>query len=159
MYLPNWATALRRRRLSGTTIPCDLCTHQHAHARKQCQEEGSQAALHKKRAPRRSLGVARAPRSATQRKHESFQARQETRARPGKGGGHRTHLENVGRGYLDRLSPREGRGVAFLGEIALLASPRSTQAGLSGETGGMRSAADGPTTPHAPRERWEEVSG
>jgi hypothetical protein len=27
------------------------------------------------------------------------------------------------------LSQREGRGVAFLGEIALLASPRSTQAG------------------------------
>ena len=74
------------------------------------------------------LGVARAPRSATQRKHESFQARQETRARPGKGGGHRTHLENVGRGYLDRLSPREGRGVAFLGEIALLAVPQSTLA-------------------------------
>ena len=29
---------------------------------------------------------------------------------------------------MDRLSPREGRGVAFLGEIALLASSQSTLA-------------------------------
>ena len=29
---------------------------------------------------------------------------------------------------MDRLSPREGRGVAFLGEIALLAVPQSTLA-------------------------------
>ena len=57
-------------------------------------------------------------------------ARKEARTQPGKGGGHRTHLENVGRGYLDRLSPREGRGVAFLGEIALLASSQSTLAKL-----------------------------
>ena len=55
-------------------------------------------------------------------------AEKEARTQPGKGGGHRTHLENVGRGYLDRLSPREGRGVAFLGEIALLAVPQSTLA-------------------------------
>jgi hypothetical protein len=43
-----------------------------------------------------------------------------------------THLENVGRKYLDRLSPREGRGVAFLGEIALLASPPRSREGIKG---------------------------
>ena len=70
-------------------------------------------------------GPSTSPRCAFMR---GFQAGWEARARPLKGLRHRTHLENVKRGCLDRLSPREERGVAFIGEIALLASPPSTLA-------------------------------
>jgi hypothetical protein len=61
-----------------------------------------------------------------------FEARREARTRPLMGIRYdTTRLENVERRYLDRLSPREGRGVAFTGEIALLAVPRGTLAKLA----------------------------
>jgi hypothetical protein len=59
--------------------------------------------------------------------------RQETLAQPGKGGGHRTHLEDDGSRYLDRLRTREGPCGALLGQIALLAVP-STLARRAGKS-------------------------
>ena len=55
----------------------------------------------------------------------SFLAKKEARTQPGKGGGHRTHLEDDGGRYLDSLRTREGPCGALLGQIALLARPHA----------------------------------
>ena len=60
---------------------------------------------------------------------------------------------------MDRLSPREGRGVAFLGEIALLASSQSTlaQAAESCELPSLPKKIKKSRLPKLPKENTPEM--